>query len=199
MNQLIIIHGGTSFETKEQFYEHLRNLTYDPYDNRKSWRNWLELTLSESFEFFSPTMPNKQWADYDAWKIWFEKIFPYLNDEKLIVIGHSLGSIFLAKYLSENKFPKLIDQLHLVSPVFDDEGDEKVASFGFDPNNLFKLNEQAKKIFLYHSIDDDIVSFSHAKKYLGYIDAKFFEFQDKGHFLQPIFLEILDVINQNLE
>ncbi|NOZ43581.1 MAG: hypothetical protein GXP45_00120 [bacterium] len=69
-------------------------------------------------------MPNKQRADYHARKIWFEKLFPYINsskESKLILIGHSLGAIFLAKYLSENTFPKTIDQLHLISSVFDNE------------------------------------------------------------------------------
>ena len=35
-------------------------------------------------------MPNKYNASYKARKIWFEKIFPYLNDEDLVLVGHSL-------------------------------------------------------------------------------------------------------------
>jgi predicted alpha/beta hydrolase family esterase len=66
-------------------------------------------------------MPDTQNSYYPAWKIWFEKYFQYLGENKLIVIGHSLGGIFLAKYLSENKFPRCIDSLHLVSPVYNNE------------------------------------------------------------------------------
>jgi predicted alpha/beta hydrolase family esterase len=44
------------------------------------------------------------------------------SHEKLIFIGHSLGATFLVKYLSENNMSRHIDALHLVSPVFDDEG-----------------------------------------------------------------------------
>jgi hypothetical protein len=39
---------------------------------------------------FIPEMPNQDFASYKAWKIWFEKIFSYLNDEGVILIGHSL-------------------------------------------------------------------------------------------------------------
>jgi hypothetical protein len=68
---------------------------------------------------FIPEMPNSKNASYKARKIWFEKLFPYLNDEGIILIGLSLGTIFLLKYLTENTFPKTISQLHLVGTVPD--------------------------------------------------------------------------------
>jgi hypothetical protein len=39
---------------------------------------------------FTPEMPNAKPAIYKARKIWFEKLFPYLNDEGVTLIGHSL-------------------------------------------------------------------------------------------------------------
>ncbi|MDR0860065.1 MAG: hypothetical protein LBO09_03640 [Candidatus Peribacteria bacterium] len=60
-------------------------------------------------------------AYYWARKIWFEKIFPYLNNEGTILIGHSLGAMFLLKYLSENTFPQPLSQLHLISSSIDEE------------------------------------------------------------------------------
>lgn len=203
-HQVIFIRGGEVFETKKQFYDYLKNCPYDPYKTRRTWRDWLEWSLSENFDSFAPLMPNKQWADYEAWKIWFEKLFPYLNKKKnikLILIGQSLGGIFLAKYLSENKFPKKIDQLHLVSPVFDNEGitTEKIANFKFKPSNLKNIEPQADKIFLYHSADDPYVPIEHSLRYLKYLKkAEFFRFENRGHFNQPAFMEILQVINENL-
>ena len=49
-------------------------------------------------------MPCKFMVDYEAWKIWFERHFQFLQKE-VILIGWSLGGRFLLKYLSENKFP----------------------------------------------------------------------------------------------
>ncbi|MGV8169705.1 MAG: alpha/beta hydrolase [Candidatus Nanoarchaeia archaeon] len=203
-HQVIFIRGGETFDTKEQFYNYLKTVDFNPYEKKRTWRDWLEWSLSEKFDSIAPLMPNKQWADYEAWKIWFERVTPYINKDKnikLILIGQSLGGIFLAKYLSENKLPKKIDQLHLVSPLFDNEKleKEKVASFAFDPEKLSNLELQADKLFLYHSRDDPYVPFEHALKYLQYLKkAEFFEFQDRGHFAQPAFMEILQVINKNL-
>ena len=110
-----------------------------------------------------------------------------------------MGGTFLAKYLSEETFPKKIDQLHLVSPVFDNEGliGEKIGNFKIDPNKLQRVGPQANHIAIYHSVDDPFVAFEHSKKYLTYLKrAEFFQFQDRGHFEQPAFIEILQVINK---
>lgn len=204
-HQVIFIRGGEVFDTKEEFLYYLKNIKeYDPYKTKRTWRDWLEWSLSENFELFAPNMPNKQWADYDAWKIWFEKILPFINmkkGSKLIMIGQSLGGLFVAKYLSENKFVKQIDQLHLVSAVFDKQGlkCEKVGNFILNTDKIKNVTPQADKIFLYHSTDDDLVPFEHSQKYLNYLDnAKLFEFNDRKHFTQPAFMEILEVINTNL-
>lgn len=201
-HQIIFIRWGEAFDTKEEFYDYLRYREYKPFENQKNWRDRLERSLSEKFELFAPLMPNKQSADYVAWRIRFEKIFPFIKpskDVKLIVIGQSLGGAFLAKYLSEEDFPKKIDQLHLVSPVFDNEGLiwEKIGNFKIDPNKLQRVGPQTNHITIYHSVDDPFVPFEHSKKYLTYFQrAEFLQFQDRGHFNQPAFMEILQIINK---
>ena len=63
-----------------------------------------------------PSMPNKQNAAYDEWSIWFEKYFAYLKDD-VILIGWSLGGMFLAKYLSDKPFPVKIKSLFLLAAL----------------------------------------------------------------------------------
>lgn len=147
--------------------EFLRQKRYDPYTRFPNWKNWLTEGLSDRFESFSPDMPAKQNASYPAWKIWFEKLLPYLNDQKVIIVGTSLGSIFITKYLSENTFPKHIEQLHLVGPVFDNEGlvGESVASFAFDTKNLVNIAPQSDKVHIWSSMDDPVVPYNHAERY----------------------------------
>ncbi|HOZ56452.1 MAG: Alpha/beta hydrolase family protein [Parcubacteria group bacterium ADurb.Bin316] len=193
-NQIIFIRGGEAFDTKEQYYNYLRQREYNPFEQKKSWRDWIGWALSEEYEMMMPTMPNKHNADYLSWQIWFEKLFPYLNDQKLIVIGHSLGCIFLAKYLSENKFPKIIDQLHLVAPVFESEGlnGETVGDFTLNKNKLVNLGKQAKVIYIYCSQDDPVTPLRHGELYKEYLPkAELLIFEDRGHFIQPALPELL--------
>jgi predicted alpha/beta hydrolase family esterase len=68
----------------------LEKREYDPFEEPQRWRDWLAEQTKGTYQVFSPEMPNKYNASYKAWKIRFEKIFPYLNDEDLILIGHSL-------------------------------------------------------------------------------------------------------------
>ncbi len=150
-------------------------------------------------------MPNKRWADYKAWEIWFEKLFDYINPEnssKLVLIGQSLGAAFLLKYLANKSMPKPILQLHLISsPVEDnDETGEKLIDFKPDLTKLSKIEKQANKIFLYHSKDDHVVPFKHSVLLKErFKNAKLFEFEDRGHFYtEPVFIELLDNILQNL-
>lgn len=81
MKQCIIVHGGEAFDSEEQYYTFLERLTYDPYKTRKRWRDRLIHAISHEYEVFSPEMPMKYNATYRAWKIWFEKLIPYLRDE----------------------------------------------------------------------------------------------------------------------
>ncbi|PJA63702.1 MAG: hypothetical protein CO160_02405 [Candidatus Portnoybacteria bacterium CG_4_9_14_3_um_filter_43_11] len=146
--------------------------------------------LGNRFDVLFPKMPNPMNAKYDEWKILFEKIAPLL-DNNVILIGHSLGAIFLVKYLSENKFPKNILATLLVSPPYDDEDMEE--SLGdFVPKSLDKLNKQGGKIFIYQSKDDKVVPSSHLEKYKKALpNAIIREFKKRGHFDQPKFPELI--------
>jgi hypothetical protein len=136
-------------------------------------------------------------ASYKAWKIWFEKIFPYLNDEELVLVWHSLWAMFLIKYLWENTFPKKIKQLHLISSVFDEsdmDDDQKYSwDFAYDPKVIPYLENQVEEIFLYHSTDDGIVPYTHTEKIKAYLPkAKVITLTDRGHFIGQLqFPELL--------
>lgn len=190
--QVLFVHGGEAFANTEDYYEYLRTKDCDPFSTFTKWKDTFpELLAQFGCESFFPEMPNKYNSDYEAWKIWFERHFEFLTDEKIILVGGSLGGIFLVKYLSENKMPKNIAQLHLISAPFGDvkETGDVVVSFAFNPENL--KNIKADKIFLYHSKDDPVVPFSHAEKFMQYLDAELFVFEDKGHFQVEEFPELL--------
>lgn len=82
-------------------------------------------------------MPNRVYADYAAWKVMFEKLLPYLRDD-VIFIGHSLGSCFLFKYLSENKLSVSIKAFFSVGGAIHDNDLELLGSFTPD---IQKIND----------------------------------------------------------
>lgn len=192
--QIVVIHGGDTFETENDYLKFLNDFQIDieRYKTSKNdWKPWLREMLGEDFEVILPAMPNKTSAKFSEWKLWFEKIVPFLNEE-VILIGHSLGASFLAKYLSENKFPKKINGVFLVSGVFDKDDDgNSLASFVLPE----KLDLQTENIYIYHSKDDPVVPFSALEKFTKALPtANPRVFDDRRHFNQTEFPELLQDI-----
>ncbi|KKT41180.1 MAG: hypothetical protein UW30_C0011G0011 [Candidatus Giovannonibacteria bacterium GW2011_GWA2_44_13b] len=197
--QIVVIHGGDTFDTYEQYFDMLKNcqIDFEEYRTGKTrWKNNLGKDLGENYEVIMPDMPSKFNAKYAEWKIWFEKFIPCL-DEEIILIGHSLGGIFLAKYLSENNFPKKIIATFLVAAPFNAaDSDFSLADFIL-PQSLTLFEKQSERIILYHSKDDPVVPFSSFENYqktLKSAEAKIFE--DHGHFLQENFPELAEAIRK---
>ncbi len=195
--QILIINGGSTFDTYDEYLGDLKNLELDfERLGRKGWKNWLKTELEETFDIIIPKMPNPNNAKYNEWKIWFEKLLPFLRDN-IVLIGHSLGGIFLVKYLSENDFPKKIRAIYLIAPPYDAKDSEYSLSDFALPKNLQKFSRQGSKVFIYHSEDDPIVPFVDAKKYKEQLPrAKLYVFKDREHFNQEQFPELLESIKK---
>ena len=198
MKQLIYIHWWMCFPDTETMCEVIAKRDYNPLEE-KIWKDRFE-ALKSTYQIIRPEMPNKNMASYMIWKMWFEKTFPYLNDDDIVLVWHSLWAMFLIKYLWENTFPKKIKQLHLVSSVFDesDMDDDKKYSwdFAYDPKVIPHIENQVEEIFLYHSNDDDIVPYAHTQKIKAYLPkAKVITLTDRGHFFGQLeFPELLENI-----
>lgn len=185
--QIIFIHGGDSFNTYKEYIEELKKYEVDfkRFKNKK-WRDGLNHKLGTNFDVILPKMPNSNNAKYLEWTIYFEKLLENSNKE-IILIGHSLGGIFITKYLSENIILNKIKALFIISAPFDIESKEFKLN-----NNLNKIEKQCNNIFFYHSKDDEIVEFKEFLKYKKLVpSAKFREFKNRGHFNQNTFPEII--------
>lgn len=190
--QIIIIHGGNFNNTYKEYIISLKNYKIDFEKLKiKGWKETLCDKLGKNFEVIFPKMPNPMNAKYNEWEIMFNKLLPFLNNN-IILIGHSLGGIFLAKYLSKNQLPKKIQATFLVSAPYDDKNPEySLGNFNL-PKNLNKFIKQSNKIFLYHSKNDPIVSISNFNKYKKALPkAKSRIFKDRGHFNQTEFVELI--------
>ena len=199
--QIIIIHGGTTYESHEEYFLALKNLNIklDRMKSSKDWKDSLQEKLGEDFIVYIPQMPNKQNAQYEEWKILFEKVLELL-DEDIVLIGHSMGGIFLAKYLSENNIHKKIQKTFLISAPFSDEGliHESLCSFVRE-GDLNNFEKQAGKVYLYHSQDDMVVPYDHVQKYAKELpSAVVREFKDRGHFKQESIVELVEDVLEDL-
>ena len=194
--QILVIHGGNTFKTHEEYLDYLtykKKVSLDKL-RRNGWKDRLQGTLGDNYDVLLPHMPNSENARYEEWKIWLEKIAPLLNEE-VILIGHSLGGITLVKYLSENNFPKKVKAVFLIAPAYASiAGDFDMVDFTLS-SDLKKLSDQVRKIFLYHSKDDEVVPFSNFESFKNELpEAVFRTFEDRGHFNQAEFPEIIEDI-----
>ena len=198
MKQVVAIHGGRTFDTYEHYIWSLENreITIDTFKGQKDWRDSLQKELGEDFEVFAPKMPNGNNAVYIEWKIWFERMAGFLHDD-VVLIGHSFGGIFLAKYLSETPFTKKVKAVFLVAVPFDDVQPEEFLT-GFElPASLEKFSAQASKIYLIFSKDDPVVPFTQASKYKNALpNAQIVTFKDRQHFNQEFFPELVKLIKK---
>lgn len=194
--QVFYIHGGESYENHDIFLERLR--TKDIWDlpsetPKVKWTQSFASELGPDFEVFMPAMPNKQNAKYEEWKIWFERHFEHLRDGAVLV-GCSLGAMFLAKYLSKNEIPFKVRAIYLMAtPVSDTAfADEDCGTFRFSLDSSSVLTRRAGEVFIVHSKDDFLVPYEHAVRLNQAIPgSELVTFEDKNHFLIEEFPELI--------
>ena len=195
MKQLVFIHGGESFDSYDEYLNALRSWEYEPeLEVQKRWKNTLAERLGGDWQVFAPTMPSKYNAKYLEWSIWFEKVIPHLHDG-VVLVGHSQGGIFLAKYLNEHRLPIAVRATYLIAAPFDTEGtDYTLGDFAL-PDSLNGLVRNGGEVVIYHSEDDPVVPFNAFGKYVALLpQARTRVFKDRGHFLQTEFPELIEDI-----
>lgn len=194
MTQIVIIHGGDSFSSYDKYLKDLKNkqLDVDQLRPNKRWKDTV-IAAFPGADILIPTMPNSANAQYDEWVIWFEKIIPYFSDD-VRLIGHSLGAMFLAKYLHENPLKKPVHQLILLAAGYNDST-EDYGSFMI--TSAKGIEKSADEVHLLHSRDDFIVPYSELAKFEADIPTAHVHRSDnKNHFLDPDFPELIALLKQ---
>lgn len=198
MKHVITVHGGTSFESYNDYLSYLKKkeVSLEKLRPSKDWKDTLPEELTEEYDVLSPRMPCKENARYEEWSILFEKVLD-ICESSVILIGHSLGGMFLAKYLSENDINREIEKTILVAAPFDDSKLEESLS-EFSPGPLLeRLQKNSKEVYLIHSKDDTVVPYSHLGRYRDKLPkAKVTIFDDRGHFNQTAFPELVEIVKR---
>lgn len=192
--QVVVIHGADSFLQYEEYLDSLKEKALwnkiEDFD-KKGWKGNLQQSLGDGYQVIAPKMPNGKNARYLEWKIWIDGFFDQI-ESNAIFIGHSMGAIFLAKYLTEKG--GVYNAVLLVAAPFEDSVGESLCDFNFDTKDFAK-DLHAKKVILYHSTDDPVVPYSHSQMYLDLIqNAKLVTLEERGHINQETFPEIVNDI-----
>lgn len=182
--QVVFITWATPKENYDSYYAYLdKKIKYNPYEPPfLNWNKKLGEYLWDDFEYLRSPSCTEKYADYEAWKILFEKMFPYLRDD-VIIATTSLGSTFIIKYLYENILPVKIKRLLCVAAAIEDTEHENLGTFELDKAKIWSITSQVDDIYFYHSTDDDCVAFSDFIALQEYFpNATFREFNDRWHF-----------------
>lgn len=193
---VLYIHGGETFRTEKDYLKYLRTKKVS-LGKRVRWNgDNLQKDLGPGFQVTTPRMPLQDNSNYRDWKIMFENYLRLLKG-KYILVGGSLGGIFLAKYLSESKLPHKAISVYLVCPPFDDTMPHDRLAGGFKlKSDLSLIEKNCKNLYLLFSKDDDVVPVAHAEKYGKKLPkAQVTIFKSKnGHFQIERFPEIVKMI-----
>lgn len=198
--QILWIHGGNTFKNRKDYLDYLLNKKIS-LEKSTVWyyEDNFDNELGNSFEIIRPTMPLKENAKYEEWKIVFENYLKAVNNN-CVLMGVSLGGIFLAKYLSENKLSKKIKAVYLFAPPYDNEikGEDLCGGFKLK-KDLSLIVKNCKNIRLFFSSDDIVVPLSQAEKYRKKIKKADIRIVDnaKGHFRAEKLPDIIKTIKED--
>lgn len=196
-----MVHGGMTFRNQRDYLDYLKNREIK-LDKKPKWaEDYIDKELGKKFQIIKPRFPLQENAKYSDWKIWFERFIPFLNNN-IILIGGSLGGIFLAKYLSENKFPKKILSVYMICPPYDNTCSQEDLVGGFKlKSDLSLIEKNCKDVTLMFSADDDVVPVAHAEKYRNKLkNSKIVIYKSKnGHFRISKFPEIIKMIKEDIK
>ena len=122
----------------------------------------LREALGESYEVHYPELPNDDTPDFGRLKQ-IDKEISLIKGE-IILVGHSLGSSMLLKYLSENEIKKKVAGIFLTSTPFWSGNEDWKQGLKLRDDFPDKLPKDIP-VFLYHCRDDEEVPFEHLSIY----------------------------------
>ena len=140
----------------------------------------LQDVLGTEYNVLYPKMPEEESSGYEAWKAQISKGLAAL-DGKVILVGHSVGSSMVLKYLSEERAETSLAGIFLIAAPYWGSGGWQVDAFTVDEGHASKLLK-ALPVFFYHSRDDDVVPFAHLAMHAEkFPQATIREFDGRGH------------------
>jgi len=149
------------------------------YEADKKLSLFLEEKLKDKCLVIHPQIHDEYSPDYKNYKAVIDGELNKVSS-KIILVGHSVGSCFLLKYLSEEKINKDVRGVFLIATPFWGDGGWQYEGFSLLSDFAFRL--PGIPIYFYHSTNDEIVPFSHLALYEKKLPfAVFRKIEGRGH------------------
>lgn len=132
------------------------------YDADKLLTDYLEKSLGDTYTVLYPPMPDEEDPDYEKYKSTISGELKAIKGP-VVLVGHSLGSCFLLKYLSEEEIRPSVAGIFLAATPYWGEGGWLYEGFRLRKDFVGRLPEAP--LFLYHGTNDEIVPFGHLSCY----------------------------------
>ena len=118
-------------------------------------------------------------------------------DEDTILIGHSSGAVAAMRYAETHQLLGSI----LVGVCHTDLGDGFEAASGYyrEPWQWQKIRENQPWIGIFNSTDDPCIPVAEARFVAAQLRCKYFEFSDRGHFMDGELPEVLQFVRRQLQ
>ena len=162
----------------------IHGLAGKPFEN---WFPWLERKISEmNRQCIVPQFPTPLKQSYTNW----ERLLDYYKslgfiDENTVFIAHSLGPVFIVKYVTKNKIK--IKGLISVSGFNNfisgmEEFDRINKSFFLEDSKLSEFKNYVELIYCFMSDNDPHIPFNKLKEFANIIGGELYIIHNGGHF-----------------
>lgn len=160
-----------------------------------NWFPWLKKELeSKGFAVESPQMPNADTPKLEEWLSHLQNVIG-TPDENTFLVGHSLGTIAILRYLEKLGNQKIGGAV-LVAGFPESIGYKELASFFQTPLNYEKIKKSCKNFVVINSDDDPYVPVKFGEILRDKLGAKLIIMKNaghinegNGHFQLPVALE----------
>ena len=166
----------------------------------ENWFPWLREKLEEKgCKVFVPQFPSPPVVPSKISE-WFEVLKNYKQyiDENTILIGHSLGGVFVLRVLEKLKHPVraifLVGTPIGVKPITNYDRDSSFSSFDFDWE---KIKNNSRSFTVFHSDNDPYVSLGNGEQLAKELGVTLTFIPNAGHFnVKAGYLSFPDLLNK---
>ena len=165
-------------------------------DPNCNWFPWLKDELNKNGLVAQvPAMPNTDNPQCADWLAYLQKIVGVV-DKDTFLVGHSLGTITILKYLNNLKEGENLGGVILVAGSTQNPGYPQLDSFFTQGLDFEKIKKTSDNFIVIHSDDDPVVPLTMGQKMSDDLQAEFILMPRLGHlnagnglFQMPIVLE----------